>query len=84
MDKFSFKKKVRKIWFTSKVVEEWNNLSKYVRSEVTMVEIFKGKLENIMEKDGVSENSLLEDAITWLSSLFSVLISLCTFMPLCI
>ena len=46
-DKFRFRKEIGKNWFTNRVVEEWNKLSKYVVS-AERVDIFKKKLDTLM------------------------------------
>ncbi len=50
LDKFRFKKEIGKNWFTNRVVEEWNKLSKKVVSART-INCFKRRLDKYMDED---------------------------------
>ena len=46
--KFRYRKDIGKNWFTNRVVEEWNKLSKHVVS-AGIVNTFKKRLDNLMD-----------------------------------
>ena len=50
LDKFRYKKNIGKNWFTNKVVEEWNKLSKHAVS-ARIVDTFKKRLDISMNEE---------------------------------
>lgn len=51
LDKFRFKKEIGRNWFTNRVVDEWNRLSRDVVGATTL-DCFKKRLDNFMDSDG--------------------------------
>ena len=51
LEKFRFKKEIGKNWFTNRVVDEWNRLSRHVVGATTS-DCFKKRLDNFMDSDG--------------------------------
>ena len=50
LDKFRFRKKISKNWFTNRVVKEWNKLSKHVVSSGTL-DIYKERFDTYMDEE---------------------------------
>ena len=51
LDKFRFRKDIGKNWFTNRVVDQWNKLSKYV-VDANSIESFKWRLDKFMDGEG--------------------------------
>lgn len=50
LEKFKFKKEIGKNWFTNRVVDKWNRLSRHVVSENT-IDCFKKRLDRFLDSD---------------------------------
>ena len=50
LEKFRFRKEIGKNWFTNRVVDEWNRLSRHVVSANT-IDCFKNRLDRFMDND---------------------------------
>lgn len=52
LDRFRFRKEICKNWFTNRLVEEWNKLSKYHIVEANTINGFKLKPDRYMLWEG--------------------------------
>ena len=50
LEKFRYRKEIGKNWFTNRVVNEWNRLSRQVVSANT-IDCFKKRLDRFMDND---------------------------------
>ena len=50
LEKFRFRKEIGRIWFSDRVVDEWNRLSNHIVGADTM-ESFKRRLDKCLDED---------------------------------
>ena len=51
LDKFKFRKEIGRNWFTNRVVDEWNKLSRQIL-EADTINTFKRRLDRYMDGEG--------------------------------